>query len=745
MHNASMEQTTIPIKGMHCASCAISIEKDLQKLSGVTNASVNYALARATVSYDSGKVDEHTLRETIRKTGYEPGRTHDSSPHGSTNESHHAHASHDAYVQPFELIFVFLLAIPLLAGMFWKPDIGTVFGKPAIEVFYLIAAWLLVVLFGRRFHIGTFNELSRKRAGMDTLVSMGTGAALVWSTYAFIVEGEVYFEVAGVIITFILLGKHLEHRQRMRAGQAIESLLSLHAKLAHRVADDGSVEDVDPAMLRPGDGCIVKPGERIPIDGMIIKGGSSIDESMLTGEAIPVPRGIGDVVYGATMNMTGSFTMKVTAAQGNTMLDGIIKTVEHALSEKSPIEKLVDRVSAVFVPIVLGIALVAFFAWLAASGGDLGAAIRHAVAVLIVACPCAMGLATPAAILVGTGAGAKKGILIKEGSALEAARNINHIVFDKTGTLTEGKPTVTDIIENRASNIPRLELMRVAGALESGSEHPFAQAILSYIEANAPKQFRFDDIDSFKAVAGKGVKGRMKGTDVALGTESFVMEQGVEVPADIKEQAEALRREAKTVIYVSRARMLIGIIAAQDRIKKESAEAVTRLQNLGLTVALLTGDHLASANAVATKLNIKNVYAEISPNKKAEIVASIQKEGGKVAFVGDGINDAPALAKSDLGIAIGTGTDIAIATGQLVIMKGSPLKAADAIVLSRTTFRAIKQNLFWAFVYNTIGIPLAAFGYLNPIVAGGAMALSSVSVLANSLRIKRKALEYNSK
>ncbi len=725
-----MKQTTIPIRGMHCASCAVTIENDLKKSKGVSNANVNFALSRALVEYDDSKTNEHDLHGVIRGAGYEPATP-------DTQAEHQDHTSHDAYVRPFELIFVFLLAIPLLTGMFWKPDIGILFGYPSIEVFYLIAAWLLVALFGRNFHRGTIKELSHKRAGMDTLVSVGTSAALLWSTYAFFTGGDVYFETAGIIITFILIGKYLEHRQRSRAGQAIEALLALSAKHAHRVNADGSVEDVEPAVLKPGDACLVKPGERVPIDGMIIKGSSSIDESMLTGEPVPVTREKGDLVYGATINTTGSFTMKVTAAQGNTMLDGIIKTVEHALSEKSPIEKLVDKVSAVFVPTVIGIAILTFVLWLIGTS-DLGSSIRHAVAVLIVACPCAMGLATPAAILVGTGAGAKKGILIKEGSALEAARNIDRIVFDKTGTLTEGKPAVTDIVENRASNIPRLELIRVAGALEADSEHPFAQAILAYIRDHTPKQFAYDEISDFRAIAGRGVIGKMKGTNVALGTETFVTEQGVEIPDEIRQKAEELRREAKTVIFVTRAKMLLGIIAAQDRVKKESVKAVKGLQELGLTVALLTGDHLASANAVAKKLGIKEVYADVSPKQKAKIVASIQKEGARVAFVGDGINDAPALAKADLGIAIGTGSDIAIATGQIVIMKGSPLKASEAIKLSRTTFRAIKQNLFWAFIYNTVGIPLAALGYLNPMLAGAAMALSSVSVLTNSLRIKRK-------
>jgi Cu+-exporting ATPase len=740
--NETVKRIVIPINGMRCASCAVSIERALRKTKGVIRASVNYALLRAVIEYDEKSVNQTKIFQAIRDAGYEPSH----GEAGAMSQARRRRAKHrhvrfsrdyDAYVHPAELVIVFLLAAPLLAGIFWKPDIGILFGKPAFEFLSLIAAAILVLVFGRNFHIGTFKEISRKRAGMDTLVSLGTLAAFTWSVYAFFTEGTVYFEVAGVIISFILLGKYLEHRQRSRAGQAIEALLKLHTGTAHRVNPDGTTEDADPGSLRPGDACLVKPGERIPIDGIIIKGNSSIDESMLTGEPVPVMRKKGDIVYGATINAAGSFTMKVTAAQGRTLLDGIIRTVERALSEKSPIEKFADRVSSVFVPFVMTAAALTFLAWLV-NTHDPGFSIRYAVAVLIVACPCAMGLATPAAILVGTGAGARKGILIKDGRALETARGINRIIFDKTGTLTEGKPSVTDIMENRASHVPRLELLRVAGALESHSEHPFAQAILSYIESHAPKKIAYDDIESFRAVAGKGVTGRMKGTNVALGTESFIIGQGTEIPNEIKTKAEELRREAKTLTFVSSGRTLLGAIAARDRVKKESAETVKRLQSIGLSVALLTGDHLASANAVAREVGIKEVYADVSAAKKQEIVASIQKEGHKVAFVGDGINDAPALAKADLGIAAGTGTDVAIAAGQIVIIKGSPLKAAEAIKLSRITFRAIKQNLFWAFVYNIIGIPLAALGYLNPIVAGGAMALSSVSVLTNSLRISRK-------
>lgn len=731
-----MAHITIPIRGMHCASCAVVIEKELSKQKGVSRANVNYALQRASIAFDEASTDKNALEETIRKTGYEPVVEMADMPH----EEHHKMTSsqqHQHETSLKELIATFILASPLFLGMFWMPNIGTLFGKPAFSVISFTCAWILVVWIGRRFHRGTWNELKHGRANMDTLVTVGTSAAILWSTYALITNGEVYVEVAGFIITFLSLGKYLEERQRMKAGEAISSLLNLHPKLAHQQHADGTIEDIDPKKLRPGDLCLVKPGERIPIDGAINEGKSTIDESMLTGEPIPTEKQKGDMVYAATINGTGSFVMSVTTEPGKTMLDAIVATVEHALTTKSPVERLVDRISSIFVPIVILTSVLSFIVWIILTK-DLAESIRIAVSVLIVACPCAMGLATPAAIMIGTGVGAKQGILIKEGTALEAARNINIVIFDKTGTLTEGKPAITDLIENKDDSIKPFDLLEIAGSLESRSEHPLASAILRYISEMHAKQISITSIKDAEAIIGKGLKGNLNGSRVSLGTESFMQEQGIEIPVDINKEIDTLRREAKTIVFVSREKLLIGAIAIQDRIKQESKEAIRKLQEINITPGLITGDHLATANAVAEELGItSHIYANISPTKKADIVRQLQSEGNKVAFIGDGINDAPALATAHLGIAIGTGTDIAIATGQIVIMKGSPLKAAEAIQLSRATFRAIKQNLFWAFIYNSVGIPLAAFGLLNPVLASAAMAMSSVSVLGNSLRVKK--------
>lgn len=730
-----MAHLTIPIRGMHCASCALVIEKELTKQPGVSQANVNYALARASVAYDESTTDQTKLEQTIRETGYEPVIEEQMDMSASTASTHpHEHQHETSFG---ELIAAFILSAPLILGMLWMPDIGTLFGRPAFTVISFIAAWILVAWIGRRFHKGTWNELKHGRANMDTLVTVGTSAALLWSTYAFIDGKEMYVEVAGFIIAFLSLGKYLEERQRMKAGEAISALLNLHAKLAHQLHADGTIEDVDPKKLRPGDLCIVKPGERIPIDGVISEGRSTVDESMLTGEPIPMERQKGDMVYGATINGTGSFTMSVMTEPGKTMLDAIVATVEHALTTKSPVERLVDRISSIFVPVVILIAVITFIIWLFLTK-DLSESIRIAVAVLIVACPCAMGLATPAAIMVGTGVGAKQGILIKEGTALEAARSIDTVIFDKTGTLTEGKPTITDMLENKDTSIKPTELLEIAGSLESRSEHPLANAVLQYIKDHHTIEIPIEPIEHLEAIIGKGLKGILHGSHVSLGTETFMKEQGIEIPNEMMKDVDLLRREAKTIIFVSRETMMIGVIAVQDRIKQEAREAIRLLKEMNVTPGLITGDHLATANAVGKELDItSHIYADISPTKKADIIRQLKKEGKHVAFVGDGINDAPALATADLGIAIGTGTDIAIATGQIVIMKGSPLKAAEAIRLSRATFKAIKQNLFWAFIYNSIGIPLAALGLLNPVLASAAMAMSSVSVLGNSLRVKR--------
>ncbi|MCC7523012.1 copper-translocating P-type ATPase [Candidatus Uhrbacteria bacterium] len=706
-----MATTKLKIHGMHCASCAVTTEQALKKVPGVTHANVNYATQRAHIEH-TGHVPTERLVQAVKDNGYE----------ASDESSAASHLTHGGYIDTRGLAVAGVLSLPLIASMF--------FMLPAVLLAF--CAWVLVVVLGWKFHVGTWSELRHGRANMDTLVTVGTGSALLWSTYAMFAGGEVYFEVAGIIVFFLLLGKWLEARQRAKAGESIEKLLSLHAKLAHRVKGDGSTEDVDPQALKPGDRCLVKSGERVPMDGKIISGSSSVDESMLTGESIPVEKHVGDNVFGATVNKTGTFTMEVTVEAGKSALDAIVATVEHALAIKSPVEKLVDRISGVFVPVVIFLAIVTFGVWLWVMGSSIGEAVRHAVAVLIVACPCAMGLATPAAIMVGTGAGAKRGILVKDGSALEAARKIDLVIFDKTGTLTEGRPSVTDIVP--ADGTDERELLSLAAGLEIASEHPLASAVLA---AATDKSVPVASVDDFEAVPGKGIQAMQDGFVVRLGTEAFLESAGIRIPEKEAGKLAELRQSAKTVILIAKENRYLGAIAARDKIKADAAHAVKALQTYGVEVGLITGDHRLTAQAVGEALGIPTVLFEVSPNGKAEEVKRIQATGKRVAFVGDGLNDAPALAQSNLGIAIGTGSDVAISTGQIVLMGGTPSKAAEALMLARRTFDAIKQNLFWAFAYNIVLIPLAMLGIVNPIFAGAAMALSSVSVLANSLRIAR--------
>lgn len=735
---------------MHCASCAVTTEKALKKVPGVTEANVNFATERATITHDD-RASHEALIKAVRDNGYEAGidgsagqHEHHGGAHGDHGAKHvnhgenHSdgenHLMHGGYVSDRGLILATLLVIPLLATMLVEPEIGTLFGRSAWMVSVAAITWYMVAFLGWKFHVGTWKETTHLRANMDTLVTVGTGSALLWSTYALIVGGEVYFEVAGIILFFLLFGKWLEARQRMKAGEAIEKLMSLHAKTAHRLKSDDTTEEVETKDLKPGDRCLVKSGERVPTDGRVLQGSSSVDESMLTGEPIPVEKRQGSEVFGATINKTGTFVMEVTVESGKSTLDAIVATVERALATKSPVEKLVDRISSVFVPIVIVLAVITLFSW-AALGSGWAEAIRHAVAVLIVACPCALGLATPAAIMVGTGTGARRGILVKEGSALEAARKVNFLIFDKTGTLTEGKPTVTDVVPTEG--VVERDLLAIAAGLESSSEHPLASAILA---AATERSVSPKSVADYTAVPGKGIQATTDGQLFRLGTEAFLRENKISLSERDQNQLAVLRHEAKTVMLLARDQEYIGAIASQDRLKADAKEAVSMLKTQGVEVGLLTGDHKSTAEAVASALGITHVMAEISPTGKADEVKRLQAEGKHVAFVGDGLNDAPALAQANLGIAVGTGTDVAIATGQIVLMGGTPTKASDALLLARRTFSAIKQNLFWAFAYNIVLVPLAVFGLVNPIFAGLAMAFSSVSVLANSLRLNRSLL-----
>ncbi len=720
---------------MHCASCVTTIEKALKKVPGVHHAAVNFALNRATVEHEPSATS-HAMVSAVTDAGYtasvgdRPAAHAEHASHGGAEQGHQ-HTNMD--VSLARVIASAVLSAPLLVMMF----VGEVMGAWLVVVALL--AWVVVVVLGYPFHLGTWKALRQFRATMDTLVTVGTLSALVWSTFALFTDGPMYFESAAIIIVFLLLGKWMEGRQRMRAGAAIQALLSAKPTIAHRQTADGKTEDVSPDVLAPGDICFVKPGERIPQDGTVVTGKTMVDESMLSGEPVPVAKEVGGSVFGGTINQTGSFTVRVTAASGTSVLDGIVKAVDHALMAKAPVERFVDRVSSVFVPTVIVVAIGTFFVWsLDATGSglrftDVGEALRHAVAVLIIACPCALGLATPAAVMVGTGAGAKRGILVKDGAALEAAHKVQTVLFDKTGTLTQGFPAVTDVLPGDGTT--REELLGVAAGLEAASEHVLATAVM---RAATDAGVMIRSVRHVEGVPGRGVRGELSGERALLGSEKLLEEEGVPIPSETRTALPVLRRSAKTVMLVALGGRVLGVLAVTDRIRNEAGHAITLAHSLGLKTALVTGDHAATAEAVAGELGIERVLSDVMPVHKADEVKRLQAEGERVAFVGDGFNDAPALAQADLGVALGTGTDVAQAAGKIVVMGGSPVKAVEAIQLARLTFAAIRQNLFWAFIYNVVGIPLAAFGLVQPALAGAFMAFSSVSVLANSLRIARK-------
>lgn len=698
---------TFNIGGMHCASCAVKIEASLKDAPGVTSASVNYATQEAQV--ESTSDDPHDLHEVVRREGYKV----------ITGDAHHEHQS-DVRIAKQRAIVATLLALPVLVlGMFDFSFSGAMWIESMLT---------LVVVFGpgMGFHVTAIKQLKRLSANMDSLISMGTLAATVFSFWSLWQGGDVYFETAAIITALILIGRYFEALSKGRAGEAIAKLLELGAKQAHLVGENGTTLDVEVEALKVGDVVLVKPGEKIPLDGEIVEGNSSMDESMLTGESLPVSKKVGDDVYGATVNQSGVLKVRITTTSEGSVLSQIIDLVKNAQAQKAPVQKLADKISAVFVPVVIGIAVITFIVWMALGSG-LDTSLITAVAVLVIACPCALGLATPTAILVGSGRAAKAGVFIKSGEAMERGKHLDMIMLDKTGTITQGKPAVTDKIANEVSED---ELLGLAASVEAGSEHPLASAIVA---AAKERELRLESVSDAQAVTGQGMQGTVDGQDVRVGRATFV------VGADTIDRAvvETLEHEAKTVVYVSRGNQCVGVIAIADPLKPDAKEALGRLRRLGVEPVMLTGDNSRTADAIAKQVGIERVHAEVLPDQKLALVKEAQEKGLSVAFAGDGINDAPALTQADLGIAMGTGTDIAIESGQIVIMGGEAGKIPEAILISRKTFATIKQNLFWAFAYNIVGIPLAAFGFLNPMIAAGAMAFSSISVLLNSLRLKR--------
>lgn len=735
-----MKKHTFKIEGMHCASCAVSIEGALKDTPGVKEANVNYALEKASVEIDENKLSEQDIHDVIKKTGYKVKTEEQMQHHGA--DDHMAHA--DAKSAKKRVMTALVLAVPvLILAMFGIEIPGDVLGiNPAVWI-QAILSTIVVLGPGMEFHKTTFAGLKRGTVGMDTLITLGTGSAIVFSWWQMFVGGHVYFETAAIITGFILLGRYFEAKSKGRASAAISKLLELGAKNAHKIVRDNETEDVPVSALKIGDRVLVKPGEKVPLDGTVVSGESSVDESMLTGESLPISKREGDEVFGATINQTGALTVQVTNVGDDTVLSQIIRLVEEAQQKKAPIQKLVDKISGIFVPIVIAVSVLTFVGWFIVTG-DLNSSFIPAVAVLVIACPCALGLATPTAILVGTGRGAQQGILIKSGEALERGRKLDVVMLDKTGTLTEGKPEVTDVVVTHLEQSvidqlvekgadPDRCLLALAAAAEASSEHPLARAVMKKAKEDGVRAVK---ATAFESVTGKGIRAEVGGKTILVGNAKLMEDSDINLE-EVQDRLISLQREGKTVILVAFDGHVSGMLGIADVPKASAKEAVDGLKRLGLDVVMITGDNRQTAKAIADELGIDQFEAEVLPDQKLGIVKEWQEKGKRVAFAGDGINDAPALTQADLGIAIGSGTDVAIEAGQIVLVGGGPEKIVEAIHLSRVTDKGIKQNLFWAFLYNVAAIPLAAFGFLNPMIASGAMAFSSVSVVLNSLRIKR--------
>lgn len=743
------KEITIPIGGMTCAACAQRIEKTLGKIDGVSRASVNLATEKATVEYDPQKTKISAIKQSIEKIGY---KALDIEKKATIDEDKLRKEKEIRTLwRKFTIAAIF--SIPLLyfamgAMVWWLPFPIPEFLNPTQYplsfALLQIALTIPVIIAGYKFYTVGFKALIQRSPNMDSLIAIGTTAAILYSLYStyqisignFMAIEGLYFETAGVIITLILLGKSLEAVTKGKTSEAIKKLMGLAPKTAI-VLQDGKEIELPIDEVEIGDIILVKPGEKIPVDGVVLEGHTAIDESMLTGESMPIDKKSGDKVYAASINKNGMIQFKATKVGGDTALAQIIKLVEDAQGSKAPIAQMADIVSGYFVPIVCLIAVIAFSAWLIA-GQSLVFALTIFISVLVIACPCALGLATPTAIMVGTGKGAEYGILIKGGEALETTHKINTIVFDKTGTITEGKPEVTDIITT--SNISRERLLQLAASGEKGSEHPLGEAIVRGAEK---EKLEFLKVNNFEAIPGYGIEVEIDGINTLIGNRKLMEERNISLE-QLESQSDRLASEGKTPMYIAMDNKLSGIIAVADVVKESSAKAIKKLQSMGIEVAMITGDNRKTAEAIAKQVGIDRVLAEVLPQDKSNEVKKLQAEGKKVAMVGDGINDAPALVQADIGIAIGSGTDVAMESADIVLMRSDLMDVPTAIHLSKSTIRNIKQNLFWAFGYNVAGIPIAAgllylFGgpLLNPILAAAAMSLSSVSVLTNALRLKR--------
>jgi P-type Cu+ transporter len=744
-----MENTNLKLRGMSCASCASNIEEAIRAVPGVAACSVNFGAEQASVTYDSNKTGVAEIQAAVDAAGYSAQPMQDDvlAPEADAErrerQAENRKLTRRVWVSGVISAVLVIGSLPAMTGL----------SIPLIPM-WLHNPWLQLVLTapvlgwaGSGFFVNAWKALKRHTATMDTLVAVGTGTAYLYSLFPtfnpqwFIAQGlqpDVYFEAAAVIIALLLLGRLLENRAKGQTSEAIRKLMGLQAKTA-RVIRNGREVDVPIAEVVLGDIILVRPGEKIPVDGEIVEGSSTIDEAMVTGESVPVKKYPGDEVIGATINKTGSFQFHATRVGKDTFLAQIVKLVQQAQGSKAPIQRLADQVTGWFVPAVIAIAILTFILWFNIMG-NVTMALITTVGVLIIACPCALGLAMPTSIMVGTGKGAENGILIKGAESLELAHQLQTIVLDKTGTITQGKPTVTDYVTvNGISNQNEFKVLRFAASVERNSEHPLAEAVVQYAQSQGVE---LDNAREFEAISGSGVQGYVSDRWIQIGTHRWMNELGIDTSA-LQQQWDRLEYLGKTVIWIAVDGKVEGIMGIADAVKPSSMSAIRTLQKMGLEVVMLTGDNQRTANVIAREVGLERVLAEVRPDQKAATVATIQSEGKVVAMVGDGINDAPALAQADVGIAIGTGTDVAIAASDITLISGDLQGIATAIQLSRATIRNIKQNLFFAFIYNVAGIPIAAgilypiFGWLlSPIIAGAAMAFSSVSVVTNALRLR---------
>ncbi|MGB3190539.1 MAG: heavy metal translocating P-type ATPase [Limnoraphis sp.] len=751
-----METSYLRLKGMGCAACANKIDRAIHEVPGVADCNVNFGAEQATVQYNPKQTNITNIQQAVTDAGYsaEPMENSQSSLEDRDEENRQITQKLRRKVIISAVISSILIigSLPMMTGL-EIPLIPMWLHNPWLQLIFTtpVMFWC-----GKTFFTGAWKGLKRRSADMNTLIAVGTGSAYLYSIFVTIFPGffisqglsaDVYYESAAVVITLILLGQLLEHQARGQTSEAIRKLMGLQAKTA-RVVRDGKEVDIPLEAVNVGDIVVVRPGEKIPVDGELIEGRSTIDESMVTGESVPVEKKPGDDIIGATINKTGSFKFRASRVGKDTVLAQIVQLVQQAQGSKAPIQKLADQVTGLFVPVVIAIAILTFLIWFNFTG-NLTLATLTSVGVLIIACPCALGLATPTSVMVGTGLGAEHGILIKGADSLELAHKIQTIILDKTGTLTAGKPTVTNYITTGGTaNDNELKLLRLVAAIERKSEHPLAEAIVQYAQSQGV-DFPLPEPENFEAMTGMGVQGDISDRFIQIGTSRWMEELDINIEA-LKQFQQQWETEGKTTALVAIDGIIEGLIGIADTLKPTSENAVKSLQRMGLEVVMITGDNQKTAEAIASQVGIERIFAEVRPDQKADLVKSIQKEKKRkgenhriVAMVGDGINDAPALAQADVGIAIGTGTDVAIAAGDITLISGELMGIITAIKLSRATLNNIRQNLFFAFIYNTAGIPLAAgilypfFGWLlNPIIAGGAMAMSSVSVVTNALRLR---------